>query len=39
MSRDLDELNYLADLEDDEYEEIDFVANNLSERLYYMGNK
>ena len=28
-----------ADLEDEEYEEIDFVANNLSERLYYMGNK
>ena len=22
-----------------EYDEIDFVANNLNERLYYMGNK
>ena len=32
---------YLDDslLDDDEYEEIDFVANNLNERLYYMGNK
>ncbi len=31
---------YLDDLDDDEeYEEIDFVANNLSERQYYMGNK
>lgn len=28
-----------ADLEDEEYDEIDYVANNLNERLYYMGNK
>lgn len=28
-----------ADLEDEEYDEIDYVANNLSERKYYMGNK
>jgi len=28
-----------ADILDEEYDEIDFVANNLSERLYYMGNK
>ena len=28
-----------AELEDEEYDEIDYVANNLSERLYYMGNK
>ncbi len=28
-----------ADLEDEEYDEIDYVANNLSERNYYMGNK
>ena len=26
-------------LDDEEYDEIDFVANNLNERLYYMGNK
>lgn len=32
---------YLDDsfLDDEEYDEIDFVANNLNERLYYMGNK
>lgn len=31
---------YLDDLDDDEeYDEIDIVANNLSERQYYMGNK
>ena len=28
-----------ADILDEEYDEIDFVANNLNERLYYMGNK
>lgn len=28
-----------ADLKDEEYDEIDYVANNLNERLYYMGNK
>ena len=28
-----------ADLEDEEYDEIEYVANNLNERLYYMGNK
>lgn len=28
-----------VDLEDEEYDEIDYVANNLNERLYYMGNK
>ena len=28
-----------AELEDEEYDEIDYVANNLNERLYYMGNK
>lgn len=28
-----------ADLEDEEYDEIDYVANNLNERLYYMGHK
>lgn len=28
-----------ADLEDEEYDEIDYVANNLNERLYYLGNK
>jgi len=28
-----------ANLDDNEYDEIDFVANNLNERLYYMGNK
>lgn len=27
------------DLEDDEYDEIEYVANNLSERMYYMQNK
>ena len=26
-------------LDDEEYDEVDFVANNLNERLYYMGNK
>lgn len=31
---------YLDDLDDEEeYDEIDYVATNLSERLYYMGNK
>ncbi len=31
---------YLDDLDDDEeYDKIDFIANNLSERMYYMGNK
>ena len=28
-----------ANLDDEEYDEIDYVANNLNERLYYMGNK
>ena len=28
-----------ANLDDKEYDEIDYVANNLNERLYYMGNK
>lgn len=28
-----------ADILDDEYDEIDYVANNLSERKYYSGNK
>ena len=28
-----------ADILDEEYDEIDYVANNLNERLYYMGNK
>lgn len=27
------------DLEDNEYDEIEYVANNLSERMYYMQNK
>ncbi len=32
---------YLDDLflDDEEYDEIDLVASNLNERLYYMGNK
>lgn len=28
-----------ADITDEEYDEIDYVANNLSERKYYSGNK
>ena len=30
-------LNAAYDLTDEEYNEIDFVANNLAERKYYMG--
>lgn len=28
-----------ADITDEDYDEIDYVANNLSERKYYSGNK
>lgn len=28
-----------ADISDEDYDEIDYVANNLSERKYYSGNK
>lgn len=28
-----------ADLLDEEYDEVDYVANILNERLYYMGHK
>lgn len=28
-----------ADIEDEDYDEIDYVASVLSERKYYMGNK
>lgn len=28
-----------ADIEDEEYDEVDYVANVLNERLYYMGHK